>query len=155
MNKYWLKKLQKFDSELEVVDTFFSFRIGPAKCMHALKYMCRPWSVVDYEAIEDEKLKEFLVIHLSGFHYLRFWGALADKRFKDEMSLPEVTAEAEIKVGEKLKMLFVAPFDQVMWSGKIDLIADGLYRVRKRNSVEDEISFKECFNFFSSQAAGG
>jgi hypothetical protein len=113
--------------------------------------MCRPWSAADYEAITDERLKEFLVIDLSGFRYLRFWGALADKRYKDEMDLSEVKVEAETVVGEKLNMLFVAPFDVVAWSGKIDLIADGLYRVRKRNNITEEKSFKECFDYFSSQ----
>jgi len=155
INKFWLKKLQKFDEKLEVVDTEYSFKTSPHRVMHALKYMCRPWSVADYEAIQDDRLKEFLVIDLSGFRYLRFWGALADKRYKDEMILPDLKDDVESVVCEKLKMLFVAPFDEVAWSGKIDLIADGLYKVRKRNSIDEEKNYKECFDFFSSQADYG
>lgn len=155
IKKYWLKKLKKFDENLEVVDVQYKYKKTPGECMLALKYMCRPWSAEDYAAVEDEKFKSFLVLELSGFRYLRFWGAVSDKRYKDEISLPEVKSEVESVVGEPLKMLFVAPFDEVAWSGRIDLIADGLFRVRKRNTAEEERSFQECFNFFSSQALKG
>lgn len=154
IKKCWLKKIKAIsgNEELSVIDVQYSFRTTTKKNIHSMKYMSRPWSAEDYAAIEDEDLKRFLVIDLKGFLYIRFWGAMANCKYKDEMSLSEVKEEVESVVGEKLNMLFIAPFDEAAWSGKTDLIGDGLYRVRKRNNAEEEKSFRECLDYFSGQS---
>jgi hypothetical protein len=132
INKYWLKKLKIFDVNLEVVDVHFSFRDTPAKVMHAIKYMCRPWSSDDYVSIEDENLKRFLVLDLSGFRYIRFWGLLADRSYRDEMDISDIKKDCESKAGEKLIMLFVAPFDLKSWAPRLEEVDIGFYRVREK-----------------------
>jgi hypothetical protein len=134
IRKYWLKKLQYFDESLTAVDVHYSFRTTSRKVMHSIKYMSRPWSAADLAAIDDEKLKKLLILDLSGFHYMRFIGAMANKKYKDEMDLSEIQKECESKVGEKLTMKFVGPFDFDAWmaAGRLEEIDDGLYRVKKK-----------------------
>jgi hypothetical protein len=109
--------------------------------------MCRPWSAADYAAVQDEALKKLLVLDLSGFVYVRFWGAMSNCRYKDEMSLPEVREQVESVVGEKLKFLFFAPTDVELWKDKLLLLSDGLYKVKK-NSINEYQNFMECCGFF-------
>ena len=153
MRAYWLKEMKALtgNKELSVVDVHYSFRMSAKKKMHAIKYMSRPWSAEDYAAIKDEELKKLLVIELKGFLYLRFWGSLANCKYKDEMSLPEIKKEVESVVGEPLKMLFVAPFDEEKWADKIDLIGDDLYRLKAKYSREELWNYKECMDFFGSK----
>jgi predicted DNA-binding antitoxin AbrB/MazE fold protein len=153
MRAYWLKKLKAItgNEELSVVDVHYSFRMSAKKNMHAIKYMSRPWSAEDYAAIKDEELKKLLVIELKGFLYLRFWGSLANCKYKDEMSLPEIKKEVESVVGEPLKMLFVAPFDKEKWASKIDLIGDDLFRLKAKYSREELWNYRECMEFFDGK----
>ena len=153
MRAYWLKKMKALtgNKELSVVDVHYSFRMSAKKNMHAIKYMSRPWSVEDYAAIKDEELKKLLVIDLKGFLYLRFWGSLASCKYKDEMSMPEIKKEVESVVGEPLKMLFVAPFDEEKWASKIDLIGDDLFRLKTKYSREELWNYRECMEFFDGK----
>jgi len=152
MRAYWLKKIKAItgNQDLTEVDVHYSFRMSARKKMHAIKYMSRPWSAADYAAIEDEDLKRLLVVEMKGFLYLRFWGSLANCKYKDEMSLPEIKKEVESVVGEPLKMLFVAPFDEKKWALKIDLIADDLYRVKPKDRNE-LWNYRECMDYFSGK----
>lgn len=153
MRAFWLKKLRAITGkeELSVVDVHYSFRMSAKKKMHAIKYMSRPWSAEDYAAIEDEDLKRLLVVGMKGFLYLRFWGALANCRYRDEMSLPEIKKEVESVVGEPLKLLFVAPFDEKSWASKLELIGDDLYRIKPKYSREELWNYRECMDFFTGK----
>ena len=153
MRAYWLKKMKALtgNKELSVVDVHYSFRMSAKKKMHAIKYMSRPWSAEDYAAIKNEELKKLLVIELKGFLYLRFWGSLANCKYKDEMSLPEIKKEVESVVGEPLKMLFVAPFDEEKWASKIDLIGDDLFRLKAKYSREELWNYRECMDYFTGK----
>lgn len=150
IKKYWLKRLVAItgDRKIESVDVHYSFRNNVKKNVHSIKYMCRPWSSADYAAVQDEALKKLLVLDLSGFVYVRFWGAMANCKYKDEMSLPEVKEQVESVVGEKLQFLFFAPTDIELWKDKLIEISDGLYVVRNKNI--EERNFKECCDFFKS-----
>lgn len=129
IKKDWLTKLKHFSREINKVDIHYSFRDSAKKVMHSIKYMSRPWSAEDYNAIEDERLKKLLVVDLCGFQYVRFLGSMANCKFKDEMELSEIKAEFESKVHEKLITLFVAPFDFKSWGSRLEEIDDGFYRV--------------------------
>jgi hypothetical protein len=48
------------------------------------------------------KSKKFLVIEMSGFQYLRFWGALANCNYSDQFNVQEEKNICEEKCGEKL-----------------------------------------------------
>jgi len=150
---FWLKELRAItgNEELSTVDVHYSFRMSARKNMHAIKYMSRPWSAEDYAAIEDEDLKRLLVVEMKGFLYMRFWGSLANCKYRDEMSLPEIKKEVESVVGEPLKMLFVAPFDEKKWASKIDLIADDLYQVKPKYSREELWNYRECMDYFDNK----
>lgn len=129
IKKDWLTKLKHFSREIIKVDIHYSFRDSAKKVMHSIKYMSRPWSAEDYNAIEDERLKKLLVVDLCGFQYVRFLGSMANCKFKDEMELSEITQEYESKVHEKLIPLFIAPFDFKSWGSRLEEIDDGFYRV--------------------------
>jgi len=153
MRAYWLKKIKAItgNQELTEVDIHYSFRMSARKKMHAIKYMSRPWSAEDYAAIEDEDLKRLLVVGMKGFLYLRFWGSLANCRYRDEMSLPEIKKEVESIVGEPLKMLFVAPFDEKKWSSKIELVSEDLYRIKPKYSRDELWNYRECMDYFTAK----
>lgn len=149
----WAKKLRKINPLIDVVDVHYSFRNSPKKVMHAIKYMSRPWSADDFNAITDEKLKRLLVIELSGFQYLRFWGAMASCKYKDEMDLTEIQVEAERKVNEPLRTLFIAPFNLSSWKEYLDEIEVGFYKIKKKGlnygpEIQEKLSeaekFKHC-----------
>ena len=129
IKKDWLTKLKHFSRQINKVDIHYSFRDSAKKVMHSIKYMSRPWSVEDYNAIEDERLKKLLVVDLCGFQYVRFLGSMSNCKFKDEMELSEIKADFESKVHEKLIPLFFAPFDFVSWKSRLEEIDDGFYRV--------------------------
>jgi hypothetical protein len=131
MRKYWLKKLKQFDENIEVVDLFYSFRLQKAHKLHALKYMSRAWGPKDIENQSDE-LKTFLVRDLSGFQYLRFWGALANCNYRDEFNVQDEVENCETKCGEKLKSLMVAPFDETSWKERMVEIDQGFYLILRR-----------------------
>lgn len=140
IKKCWIKKLQKYDATITESDIHYSFRINAKKVMHAIKYMCRPWSADDYAAITDESLKRLLVSDLSGFQYLRFWGAMASCRYKDDMEKGEVVEEIESKVKEPLQLMFIAPFEIFSWGPHIEQIEDSLFKLKKRGlNYEPEI----------------
>lgn len=152
IKKEWLKKMRQVEATIETVDVHYSFAVRIKKKMHALKYMSRPWSADDYNAVEDERLKSLLVLDLKGFQYMRFWGGMANSKYKDEMNHKDIIKEAVSVTGEYLNFLFVAPFDEKSWLGKVDMIADGLYRIRKRNTKQEEDAFQECLSFFEEKA---
>ena len=142
IKKLWLKELKKFDKNIDVVDVHYSFRNNVKKNVHSIKYMCKPWSAVDYAAIDDLDLKKFLVSEMSGFQYVRFWGSIANCKYRDEMTVPAQVEEVENKAGEKLVPLFIAPFDYNSWAEKLEQIDDGFYRV-KRN--------KDCIKYIDEK----
>lgn len=132
IKKYYLRKIKKFDETLTTVDVHYKFRITKGQVLHALKYMSRPWNREDFEAIKNENLKKLLVVDLNGFQYLRFLGALSNCNYKDEMSLPEVQAECESKIEEKLMPVCISPFDENKWKDSLVEIDDGFYRIKKK-----------------------
>ena len=136
----WLKKLKKYNSELNCVDVQYSFVTNKGKFVHKLKYMSRPWSKNDYNNINDESLKRLLVLGLSGFQYLRYWGKLSNRTYKDEMDLSEVQAELEMKVTEKLIFKFWAPFNFESYKNLIMEIDEGFYLIKQkgRNYEQEE-----------------
>jgi hypothetical protein len=128
----WLKKLRKYDSSLLVVDVNYSFVTNKGKIIHKFKYMSKPWSKNDYDNIQDESLKHLLVMDLLGFQYLRYWGKLSNRTYKDEMILTEIIEEAEIKVNEKLIFRFWAPINLESYKHVLIEIDDGFYRIKKK-----------------------
>jgi len=151
---YWLKKLKAISGQedLSAIDVHYSFRMSAKKNMHSIKYMSRPWSTDDYAAIKDDDLKRLLVVDMKGFSYMRFWGSLANCKYKDEMSLPEIKHEVESVVKEPLKMLFVAPFDEARWLPRLDLMGEGLYKIKLEYSREALQNYRECMDFFNGKS---
>lgn len=143
IKKYYLKKLRKFDTSCEDVDVHYSFRIGAKRVMHALKYMCRPWSAEDFSNIKNEDLKRLLVLELSGFQYLRFTGALANCNYKDEMELPDIIEECQSKVEEKLIPVCISPFDENEWKDRLIYIDKGFFRIKKKGLNNEPEKCKE------------
>jgi hypothetical protein len=133
IKKCWLKELRKLDLKIDVVDVHYSFRNNVKKNVHSIKYMAKPWGAVDYAAIDDIDLKKFLVSEMSGFQYLRFWGSMANCKYLDEMTVPAQIEEVESKAGEKLIPLFIAPYDEAAWAGKVEDLGNGLFRVKKQH----------------------
>jgi hypothetical protein len=72
IRKSWLEEMKKLDVKTEIVDVHYSFRNSARRNMHAIKYMCRPWSAADLEAA-PRSIQRMLVLDLQGFQYLRFW----------------------------------------------------------------------------------
>lgn len=135
----WLKVLQVFEAALLRADVHYSFRDSKRKNIFSIKYMCKSWGAENYAAIgENEKLKKFLVCGLSGFQYIRFWGSLANCKYKDEMTLPEVVVECEKKINEKLIALFIAPYDRESWKDKVEEIDEGFFMVKTKFNKDFE-----------------
>ena len=148
IKKAWLEKLKYFDESVSVVDVHYSFTTSNKTLGHRLKYMCRPASAADNEAITDDNLRSFLMVDMSGFQHLRFWGSLANCKYKDEMTAPEQAAEVENKAGEKLTPLFIAPFSYDGWAAKLEQLDDGFYRVMKKAAekyIEEKIKSENYF----------
>lgn len=142
IKKSWLKKLKKLDETIDVADVHYSFRNTAKKVGHALKYMCRPWNEADLEAA-PENIQKLLVMEMSGFQYLRYWGALSNCRYKDEVTPSEQAAEKESLVKEELVPLFIAPFDLKSWENKLEKIEDGFYRLKEKVNQNEEKTIKE------------
>lgn len=144
IRKYWLKKLQNFDETLTVVDVHYKFRIKKGHKLHAIKYMTRPWGVDDFQMCDDD-LKSFLVMDMSGFQYLRFWGALANCNYKDDMNLQEETEKCQDKVGEKLTAVLISPFNHESWAKRMIEIDKDFYLIFEKGSRHErqEIETKE------------
>jgi len=135
IKKCWLKELRKLDLKIDVVDVHYSFRNNVKKNVHSIKYMAKPWGAVDYAAINDLDLKKFLVSEMSGFQYLRFWGSMANCKYRDEMTVPAQVQEVESQVGEKLIPLFIAPYDAEAWADKVEDLGNGLFRVKGKDCI--------------------
>jgi hypothetical protein len=97
--------------------------------------MAKPWGAVDYAAINDLDLKKFLVSEMSGFQYLRFWGSMANCKYREEMTVPAQVQEVESQVGEKLIPLFIAPYDAEAWADKVEDLGNGLFRVKGKDCI--------------------
>jgi hypothetical protein len=130
----WKKGLLRMGHCVENVDFHYQYRNKLKQKYHAVKYMCRPWSNFDLEAVEDENIKYLLVKSMKGFQYLRFWGALANSVYKDEMDLEDIKIELESKINERIAFLYVAPFSLSGWRNKIEEIDENfyIYRVNER-----------------------
>ena len=146
IKKCWLKELRKLDKNIEVVDVHYSFRNNVKKNVHSIKYMAKPWGAADYAAIDDVDLKKFLVSEMSGFQYLRFWGSIANCKYRDEMTVPAQVEEVENKAGEKLIPLFIAPYDSEAWAEKLEQLDDGFYRVKKNYKFEAQMELKKYYS---------
>lgn len=138
MRILWGKKLARHNEGIdpEHVDIHYSFSIGAAKVMHRIKYMLRPWDRNHYYATTED-VKELLVKELLGFQYFRYWGALANCKYKDEMDMPEIIQQAESLVDERLIQTGTGAFDFESWATKLEYIDDGFYRIKGKNH-EDE-----------------
>lgn len=136
IKKSWLKELRKIDQQAKNVDVHYSFRNNIKKNIHSVKYMAKPYGEGDYNMIKDDKLKQFLAVEMKGFQYIRFYGALANCNYKDEMELPEQVEEVENKAGEKLVPLFIAPYDEAAWDDKLEKLDDGFYRIRRKDCID-------------------
>lgn len=142
IKKYWLKKLKKLDGSLDVADVHYSFRNTPKRVGHALKYMCRPWSAADLDSA-PENIQKMLVMDMTGFQYLRYWGALSNCRYKDEIKPSEQAEEKESLIKEELIPLFIAPFDLKSWENKLEKIEDGFYRLKEKVTKNEEKTIQE------------
>jgi len=133
----WLKKLKKFDKTLTAADVHYNFATKKGKLIHKLKYMSRPWSVENYNAIKDDSLKRLLVLDLVGFQYLRYWGKLSNRTYKDEMEIVEVQAECENKIEEKLiyKGLSLIDIESYRKANRLVELDKGFYQVLKKGEI--------------------
>jgi len=144
IKKSWLKKLKKYEASLEVVDVQYSFITKKGKFLHKLKYMCRPWSKEDFDNIQDESLKRLMVLDLSGFQYLRYWGKLSNRTYKDEMDLSEIKQECESKIEEKLiQRSNVTPMNFESYKHILTEIDEGFYLVTRRGQGNEPENKKE------------
>jgi len=149
IKKYWLKKLKLFDETLAIADVHYKFRIQKAHKLHAIKYMTKPWSCEDFEAIKNDDLKKLLVVDMSGFRYLRFWGSVSNCSYRDDMDISEIKNECESIIDEKLIVKFVAPFNFKSWENRLIKIDDGFYEVRSKNEQSEIAERKrEIWNRF-------
>lgn len=133
----WLHEMKKLDAKTEIVDIHYSFRNSARRNMHAIKYMSRPWSAADLDAA-SRGIQRLLVMDLTGFQYLRFWGVLSNCRYKDETDFNEEKRQHEKKVKQRLIPLFIAPFNKKSWENKLEFIEDGFYKIIKGNNHEQE-----------------
>lgn len=145
IKKFWLKKLKNFDESLTAADVHYKFRIKIAHKLHAIKYMSRPWGLENMNSVDDET-KRFLVFDMAGFKYVRFWGALANCNYKDEMTLPAEKEKCEKIINEELKAIFISSFDMESWKKRLIKIDDGFYRVLKGGENEPETSKERTKN---------
>jgi hypothetical protein len=145
MKKWWLKKLKNFDESLTVVDIHYKFRIDIKHKMHALKYMTKPYSDKDFKAVEDENIKKLLVEDLSGFQFLRFWGALSNCKYQDDMDTSDIQTECESIIKEKLIFHFIQPFNYESWKNRLIEIESGFYQLKEKGRLYEpaEIQKKE------------
>lgn len=134
----WLKKLRKYSKGLTVVDIQYSFTTSKGKLIHKVKYMSKPWSKEHYDAIEDDNLKKLLVLSLSGFQYLRYWGKLSNRTYKDEMDLTEVQPELEKIIHEDLIFRGWMQFNFESYKNRLVEIDKGFYQLIERVDYESE-----------------
>jgi hypothetical protein len=134
----WLKKLRKYSKSLAVVDIQYSFTTSKGKLIHKLKYMSKPWSKEHYDAIKDDNLKKLLVLSLSGFQYLRYWGQLSNRTYKDEMDLTELQPELEKIIYEGLIFRGWMQFNFESYKNRLVEIDKGFYQLLERVKYEPE-----------------
>lgn len=127
MRDSWGRALRGMGRVCDQPNIFYSFRSKPGKAAHAIKYMCRPWTAENLEATSDD-VKRLIVVQLKGFQYLRFWGALANCRYKDEMEIDEIQETVKTKIGEEINFLFIAEFERKCWDSLQDL-GDNYFKI--------------------------
>jgi len=123
----------------EVVDVFYEFRLKQAHKGHVIKYVVRPtWDSETLDLVDDDE-KIFLVLRLKGFQYLRFWGDLANCKYREGVmeTLKEAIEECQELVGKRLHFRGVCNINvsEGLKSGFLIRVADGLY---KRNKLKGE-----------------
>lgn len=136
MRDSWKRALRGMGHAAESTDIHYSFRDRLKKKFHAVKYMSRPWSLEDLKAVQSDHLKVLLVQKMKGFQYLRFWGALANAVYKDEMDIEDIKKEVKSKVEELLIFLFVAPFNFNSWKDSLEEIEDDFFRIIKGKTLK-------------------
>jgi len=116
-----------------------------------IKYMCKPWAAGNLEAAETA-IKRLLVVEMKGFQYLRFWGALANCKYKDEMDLSAIESEVKKEIPEDVQFrgLVRVPGNLNEIAEKID---DGLYCVRM-DAVWLQVIAKTVWNFKKIEDGG-
>jgi hypothetical protein len=120
---------------IKLVDVHYSFRIKMTHKAHSVKYMSRPtWDAETLETMNDE-LKQFLLLDLKGFQYIRFWGELANCNYREDAAgeLQEAREHGESLLGEKLfvRAIVHCNIDEMLKRDDIEKVGDGFYRVRK------------------------
>lgn len=120
----------------DVVDVYYSFRTRLEHKGHCIKYVVRPaWTAATLEKVEEPE-KWFLVLDLKGFHYIRFWGELANCKYAEGrvMTIKEAKADAEAVVGKPMyfRGIVNANIPLMLREGRLIKVGEGLYKIVKQ-----------------------
>jgi hypothetical protein len=118
-----------------VADVYYQFRLTLPQKGHCIKYVVRPtWDKETLGKVDDEE-KYFLVLELKGFQYLRFWGAMANCKYREvgSMTTEEARRRAAEIVGKPMhyRCTVQVNIPQMLRDGKIEKVSEGLYRIKK------------------------
>lgn len=134
INQAWLRALRGLGcSGLSVVNVRYSWRRGRPAIMHAVRYMTRPIGLDHLEYMDDET-KRALVIDMKNYKYLRFWGLLSNKKYK-EGCMRERISRDEREIGEKLRYVGTISSAELFMKYQpgmdMEEVRPGLYRVKR------------------------
>ena len=135
IKKTWARSLTGMGCTGVTENVFYEFRIKPAHKGHCVKYVSRPtWDADTLDLVDDEE-KQFLVLDLKGFQYIRFWGALSNRKYREctANTIQEAVEEAEAIIRKKLHFRTVVPcnVELMLAAGHLEKVGDGFYRILK------------------------
>jgi len=132
IKKTWIRALQHMGCEgLRTIDVKYYMVRERSELLKALMYMCRPHDVEHYENLSYEE-KEFYMIEMKGFNFLRRWG-------KKDKEMPDLTEEKEIK--EEIKKLKKYLGEDVRYNGEIKISEWSLTHEIGKDVIEIEKNF--------------
>jgi hypothetical protein len=137
IKKSWLRSLIGMGCDgCKVVDVFYEFRIKAAHKGHVIKYVVRPtWDNETLSLIEESE-RWFLVLGLKGFQYIRFWGDLANCKYREGTmeTIEEAIEESEKIAGKKLYFRGICNVNipEMLKKGLIEKVGEGLYKRIKK-----------------------
>lgn len=126
----------------EVVDFNYSFKVSKIKKLHAVKYMSRPtWNGETLDLV-DEVDRLVLVLGLKGFQYIRFWGELSNRRYREGAvhEIREAKKDFENLIGKRLffRTIVSCNIEEMLKQGHIEEVGAGFYRILKRGFLSSE-----------------
>lgn len=142
IKKSWLRSLVGMGcAGCDVVDVFYEFRIKAAHKGHVIKYVVRPTWDGETLSVIDEPERWFLVLGLKGFQYIRFWGDLSNRKYREGAveTIKEAIEASEAMLGVKLHFRGVCTVNivEMIKNGQIEKVGEGLYKRIKKGVQND------------------